>query len=512
MGDFANDTLESADHDQLHTDSVDAQEASAAHIAAANPHSGAASDAELATHEADTTAVHGIANTALLETTAGSQTKVDTHAAAGNPHPTYETSAEAQAKVDAHEADTSVHGIADTTALATDAEVATAVSDHAAAANPHPTYETSAEAQAKVDTHEADTSVHGIADTTVLATDAEVATAVSNHEGAANPHPTYETSAEAQAKVDAHTGDTSDAHDASAVSVAPAGGIAATDVQAALEELDSEKSGTAHAHDATYVNEGDHTKAAHDALTLSHDSLSDVSANDHHAQAHGNGDHTATFITAADAAPPSVDYLVGTASGGLSAEIVVGTTPGGELGGTWASPTVDATHSGSAHHTEAHALNAAVHTGTLNDAQIPAAIMRDAEHTAASHQAAGASDLSGYYARLASANTFTEAQTINGGSQAKDRLILGSTPIYQHGGGYLRSTAFIVDTEAYVDFTNSGNKLFFGSGGDTDIFRASAGVLKTTGGLIIGGLSATAISLGAADSGGAGFKVLRVPN
>jgi hypothetical protein len=34
---------------------------------------------------------------------------------------------------------------------------------------------------------------------------------------------------------------------------------------------------------------------------------------------------------------------------------VVGTTPGGELGGTWASPTVDATHSGSAHHTENHA-------------------------------------------------------------------------------------------------------------------------------------------------------------
>lgn len=48
-------------------------------------------------------------------------------------------------------------------------------------------------------------------------------------------------------------------------------------------------------------------------------------------------------------APSTVDYLVGTASPDLSAEIVVGTTPGGELGGTWASPTVDATHSGSAH-------------------------------------------------------------------------------------------------------------------------------------------------------------------
>jgi hypothetical protein len=49
-------------------------------------------------------------------------------------------------------------------------------------------------------------------------------------------------------------------------------------------------------------------------------------------------------------APTTADYLVGTAQAALSAEIVVGTTPGGELGGTWASPTVDATHSGSAHH------------------------------------------------------------------------------------------------------------------------------------------------------------------
>lgn len=58
---------------------------------------------------------------------------------------------------------------------------------------------------------------------------------------------------------------------------------------------------------------------------------------------------TITAYMAGGGAPTDVDYLVGTASGNLSAEIVVGTTPGGELGGTWASPTVDATHSGSQH-------------------------------------------------------------------------------------------------------------------------------------------------------------------
>jgi hypothetical protein len=59
---------------------------------------------------------------------------------------------------------------------------------------------------------------------------------------------------------------------------------------------------------------------------------------------------SATWVsTTGTGAPTTADYLVGAAQSGLSAEIVVGTTPGGELGGTWASPTVDATHSGSAH-------------------------------------------------------------------------------------------------------------------------------------------------------------------
>jgi hypothetical protein len=65
-------------------------------------------------------------------------------------------------------------------------------------------------------------------------------------------------------------------------------------------------------------------------------------------------DQTDVTIDAGSGAPTDADYLVGTAHAGLSAEIVVGTAPAGELGGTWASPTVDATHSGSAHHAQSH--------------------------------------------------------------------------------------------------------------------------------------------------------------
>lgn len=91
-----------------------------------------------------------------------------------------------------------------------------------------------------------------------------------------------------QAELDDHVNDTTAAHAATAVAFTPAGTIAATTVQAAIEEVATE-------------------------------------------------------------APTGADYLVGTTQAGLSAEIVVGTTPGGELGGTWAAPTVDATHSGSTH-------------------------------------------------------------------------------------------------------------------------------------------------------------------
>jgi hypothetical protein len=55
-----------------------------------------------------------------------------------------------------------------------------------------------------------------------------------------------------------------------------------------------------------------------------------------------------TFVTteSGSGGVTGADYLVGTAHADLSAEIVVGTAPQGELGNTWASPTVDADHAG----------------------------------------------------------------------------------------------------------------------------------------------------------------------
>lgn len=93
--------------------------------------------------------------------------------------------------------------------------------------------------QAELDGHGADTtSVHGIADTSALA--------LSSHD--------HDADYEAVGTVATHTGDTIDAHDASAISFSATGAIAATDVQAAIAELDSEKAATSHAHTTITAN------------------------------------------------------------------------------------------------------------------------------------------------------------------------------------------------------------------------------------------------------------------
>jgi hypothetical protein len=66
---------------------ADANAKVTAHTGATDPHGDrAAATAALAAHEADSTGVHGIANTAALETSAGAAGKVTAHAGAADPH------------------------------------------------------------------------------------------------------------------------------------------------------------------------------------------------------------------------------------------------------------------------------------------------------------------------------------------------------------------------------------------------------------------------------------------
>ena len=146
---------------------------------------------DLTTHANDTTAIHGIADTSLLETAAGAQSKVDTHV---------------NDATDAHDA-SAISFVAGGTIAATDVQTAVA--------------EVATDAATALSTHDADTTnIHGITNTANL-----------------------ETTAGSQAKVDAHVNDVTAVHAAGSISFTPTGTIAATDVQAAIAEVASEAAG-----------------------------------------------------------------------------------------------------------------------------------------------------------------------------------------------------------------------------------------------------------------------------
>ena len=197
----------------------------------------------VSTHSNDTTSVHGIADTSALETTSGAQAKADAAVLAHQNdttavHGIADTSLLAlKSEVTNHEADTTnvhgisdtslialladltahandtttIHGIADTTLLATQDYVATAVSNSEVnqallagvgidwnagteAFDIDSTVATKTYADNAVSTHDSDTTnVHGIANTALLATTADVAAVTKTSLGLGNVDNTADT-------------------------------------------------------------------------------------------------------------------------------------------------------------------------------------------------------------------------------------------------------------------------------------------------------------------------------
>jgi len=143
---------------------------------------------ELGTHTADTTSVHGIADTAELATKSYADTSVNTHSSdTTDVHGIADTAnlatkTYADTAVSTHSSDTTdVHGIANTSLLATTTDITTHSNDTTSVHGIADTadlatksYADTAAANAvstSLGTHEADTlSVHGIADTSLLVT------------------------------------------------------------------------------------------------------------------------------------------------------------------------------------------------------------------------------------------------------------------------------------------------------------------------------------------------------
>ena len=156
----------------------------------------------LSNHESDTTNVHGIADTSLLATTSYVDTAESDAVTSANSYsdslavnydPVGSASAVASDLTDHENSTTNVHGIADTSLLATTSYVDTAESDAITSANSYSdslavNYDVAGAASAVAsdltDHENSTTNVHGIDDTSELATktyaDSAAATAVSN--------------------------------------------------------------------------------------------------------------------------------------------------------------------------------------------------------------------------------------------------------------------------------------------------------------------------------------------
>lgn len=135
----------------------------------------------VAAHEADTTSVHGIADTSVLATDSDVSSAVSTHAAATDPHGdrAYTDSAVSALSTVYQPLDSDLTAIAALTTTSTGRSLLAAAD--AAAIRTIAGAEVSGAAASAVSAHDADTSVHGIADTSALLDTSDIGVSVQGY-------------------------------------------------------------------------------------------------------------------------------------------------------------------------------------------------------------------------------------------------------------------------------------------------------------------------------------------
>lgn len=218
----------------------------------------------------------------------------------------------------------------------------------------HLTVDSTAVTDQELADHEADTSTHGVAEVAGIAditfetldSAGDVGTGASTLAEGDHTHPGGGTTIDVS----------EDAGAADAVGAIDFGNGLDVTVVGATATVEVDETELAHLTDAA---------DAHDASAISADSTTLV----------GIGTDVQAVLEELDdavAAIRALDFIVGTATTELSGEIVAGTAPGGELGGTWGTPTVDATHAGST-----HSAAADTHIADSSDAHDASAISAD---------------------------------------------------------------------------------------------------------------------------------------
>lgn len=164
-----------------------------------------------------------------------------------------------------------------------------------------------------------------------------------------------------------------------------------------------------------------------------------------------------------DGAPTDSPYLTTIADSDLDNEVVVGTTPQGEIGGTWGNMTVDAVHSGSSHaEILADALEAAGLAQTTADAAAPKVTptaVKTSNYTAAANEYVPIDTSSGAVQvtlPTAPANGTVVVVKRIAGTSNTGTVVTGGSDVFNTSGGSTSATVTLLNQHYTFTYRATG--------------------------------------------------------